>query len=196
MFRLAPGRSGSSGRDRVLHVSRRPVGKRRVGGALVAASSAALVTVAHTAAGGVVPRGGALSLAILLCASVGTLFSGIRPTSAGNRALTLVAAMAVTQLVGHLALTITDHHHGGPAFTSQMIAAHAAAAVLLGVAIAAVEHLTAVAGSILCWLRLVLNRSPQPVPRPIIFWAKGIAARAVLRCQGLGMRAPPRPVAG
>ena len=75
-----------------------------------------------------------------------------------------------------------------------MTAVHIGAAVLLGGAIVAVEHLYAVCSSVLCWLRLFARRTPRPVARIRRRASNVVAPRPVLAA-GLGMRAPPGAVA-
>ncbi|BBZ09226.1 hypothetical protein MDOR_33950 [Mycolicibacterium doricum] len=72
-----------------------------------------------------------------------------------------------------------------------MIAAHLAAAVLLGVAITAVEHLYIVCVSLLCWLRMFdTMRQPASARLQRVVTRVHLVA-SVLRSPGLGMRAPP-----
>ena len=75
-----------------------------------------------------------------------------------------------------------------------MIAAHAVAAVILGLAISAAEYLYIVCSSVLCWLRLFAGHTPRPVPRVRRRATKVVAVRPVL-VTGLGMRAPPSALA-
>jgi hypothetical protein len=171
---------------------------RWVRGALVGASSAVITTGAHCAAGGGMPRGAALLIALLVCASVGTLCGITRFDGRVSRPLSTAAALGAAQLLGHVSLVVTGgHHHGGDVLglSPSMIAAHAAAAILLAVAITAVEHLYVVCSSVLCWLRLFATRAAEPIARPSRRMTSVIVARPVLHFPGLGMRAPPRLVA-
>lgn len=72
-----------------------------------------------------------------------------------------------------------------------MVAAHAVAAVVLGVAISAVEHLYVVCASVLCWLRLFATAAARPAARGVRRTADAAVAQCVLLLSGLGMRAPP-----
>ncbi|CAN3128260.1 hypothetical protein ACNUDN_10120 [Mycobacterium sp. smrl_JER01] len=169
---------------------------RRVRGALVGACSAALTLGAHAAAGGALPGGGALVLALLLCATVGALSAVVDVEGRTAQWAATTAALGIAQALGHVALTVTGHHHGGGEFTAApaMVAAHALAAILLGAAIAAVEYLYLVCISVLCWLRLFTRRMMRPAPRAARRSTTIVVARPVL-ATGLGMRAPPPAVA-
>lgn len=165
---------------------------RRVRGVLVGASSAVTTVGAHVAAGGGLPHGAALVLALMLCATVAALLARVRIESRGARWLATTAALGAAQGLGHLALTVTDHQHGdclvpGPSMT----ALHLGAAVVLGGAIAAAEYLYVVCSSVLCWLRLFARRAPRPAARIRRQITNVIVVRPVL-ASGMGMRAPPR----
>ncbi|KWX66762.1 hypothetical protein [Mycobacterium sp. NAZ190054] len=165
---------------------------RWVRGGLVGVSSAALTFGAHAAAGGGFPQGGSLVLALLLCAVVGALSANLRVERRGASWIATTTALGAAQILGHVAFTVTGHHHGydGLAPGPSMTAMHLGAAVLLGGAIAAAEHLYAVCVSVLCWLRLFAQRATRPRARIIRWVLKVVAARPVL-ATGLGMRAPP-----
>jgi hypothetical protein len=165
---------------------------RWVRGVLVGASSAVMTVGAHLAAGGGLPHGAALVLALTLCATVASLLARVRLESRGARWIATTAALGAAQGLGHLALTVTGHHHGdglvpGPSMTAM----HLGAAVVLGGAIAAAEYLYVVCSSVLCWLRLFARRAPRPTARIRRRITKVVVARPVL-ATGLGMRAPPR----
>ena len=72
-----------------------------------------------------------------------------------------------------------------------MIAAHAGAAVVLGIAISAVEHLYLVCSSVLRWLRLFATVTPRPAPPRTRRRTNNVVAQSLLWHTGLGMRAPP-----
>lgn len=165
-------------------------------GALVGASSAAMTAGAHAAAGGGLPRGTALVLVLLLCATVGAMLGALRVEGRAARWIATASALGLAQLAGHLALAATGHHHGGDDFAAgpSMIAAHAVAAVALGAAISVAEYLYVVCTSVLCWLRLFALREPRPTARVRRRPTNVVVVRPVLAA-GLGMRAPPLAVA-
>lgn len=143
------------------------------------------------------PRGAALLIALLVCAAVGALCGCARFDGRVSRPLGTAAALGIAQLLGHVSLAVAGgHHHGGGwlGLSPSMVTAHAAAAVLLAVAITAVEHLYVVCSSVLCWLRLFATRAAEPVARPLRRMTSVVVARPVLHFSGLGMRAPPRLV--
>jgi hypothetical protein len=150
---------------------------------------------AHAAAGGELPRGGALVALLLLCATVGAMLGALRVEGRVARWSTIAAALAAAQFLGHLVLAVAGHH-GGPesAPGPTMIAAHAVAAVVLGAAISAAEYLYVVCASVLCWLRLFALQTPRPIARIRRRKTKVVAPRPVLTT-GLGMRAPPSVLA-
>ncbi|MGQ9409287.1 hypothetical protein [Mycolicibacterium gilvum] len=162
-------------------------------GALVGASSAAMTLGAHAAAGGgALPVGSSLVLALLVCATVGALAGAVRSDDRRVRWLATTSALGGAQFLGHIALALTGQHHDAlvPTPGPSMIAAHIAAAVLLGGAISAAEYLYAVCASVLHWLRLFILQSPRPMPRARRRATRIVVPRPVL-ATGLGMRAPP-----
>lgn len=167
---------------------------RWVRGALVGACSAIVAAAAHTAAGAGLPQGAAVTVALLICAMVGAAAGGVRVEGRLTTPLAVTASLAAAQVCGHLTLVAAGgHHHGGDLqLTPSMAATHAVAAVALGVAITAVEHLYVVCASVLCWLRLFASRPQPPTARPFCGSSKDVVAQSVLLCAGLGMRAPPR----
>lgn len=165
-------------------------------GALVGVCSAVVTTGAHTAGGGHVPQGATLALAVLICGAVGAVSAEVRPEGRALGLLAVIGALVAAQSLGHLTLTLASHHHdGGAGPTPLMAAAHLAAAVLLGAAINAVEYLYAVCASVLCWLRLFALAAQRPAKRCVRRRTIDVVAASVLRCPGLGMRAPPLGVA-
>lgn len=157
---------------------------------LVGGCSAAITVAAHTAANGATPRGGALMLALLMCAVIGALGSGAR----GQGLPSVIGALGAAQLFGHLTLGVAGgaHHHAGAlGLTPTMLASHAVATLLLGIAIAGAEHLYVVATSVLHWLRLIAVPALRVTPRPWRGSPDVAPVRPVHRCAGLGMRAPP-----
>lgn len=166
---------------------------RRMRGGLIATCSAVATVGAHTGAGGALPHGSPLLIALLVCVTSGALAAGPRFDGLRARSTAVVAGLVSAQALGHMALAVTDGHHGGMGTmpTAPMAAAHLVAAVLLGVAIAAVEYLTAVCTSVLCWLRLFAALAERPAPRRARRTPSVIPQQRVLFLSGLGMRAPP-----
>ncbi len=167
---------------------------RWVRSALVGACSAVVTVGAHSAAGGVAPQGGRLSVALLVCATVGAVLAAAPLEGRRTRLLGVVGALTVAQSLGHLTLMASTGHHHGDAMglTPSMAAAHLAAAVMLGVAITSVEYLYVVCASVLAWLRLFAMVALRPAARPLPLPTSDVVAQSVLRCSGIGMRAPPR----
>jgi hypothetical protein len=166
---------------------------RGVRGALVGAASAGTAVGAHAAAGGGVPHGPALAIALLMCATVGALFGTWRlegRVTASTAWMATTAALCAAQLLGHLTLAVAGHHHG-ELFGASMAVAHLGAAIVLGGAIAAVEYLYVVCSSVLCWLRLFVLRAPRPTARVVRRTTNIVVPRPYLTSV-LGMRAPPR----
>jgi hypothetical protein len=161
--------------------------------ALVGVSAAAGTTGAHAAASGMFPHGAALVAALLVCATSGAAAAGIRLQNRHTQLLGLIAALGAAQLLGHLTLALAGGHHGGGALgmSPTMIAAHAGAAVVLGIAIGAVEHLYLVCSSVLRWLRLFAAVTPRPGPPRTRRRTNNVVAQSLLWHTGLGMRAPP-----
>jgi hypothetical protein len=164
-------------------------------GTLVGVTSAVMTVGAHAAGGGGIPNGAALVISLLACASVGMMVGCLQLEGRVARSLGTTAALVAAQWLGHLTLMATGHHHGAASAPSpSMIAAHIGAAVILGVAITAVEYLYVICTSVLCWLRLFAMRAPRPAPRAIRRVANIVAVQPVFTT-GLGMRAPPRTAA-
>ena len=80
---------------------------RWVRGALVGTTSALVTTGAHCAAGGGMPRGAALVIALLVCATVGALCASARSEVRWHQLLGTAAALAGAQLLGHVAVSYT-----------------------------------------------------------------------------------------
>lgn len=166
-------------------------------GVLVGACSAVVTVGAHAAAGGVLPQGGRLIAAMLVCAIVGAVLSAAPLESRPGRLLGVVGALTIAQALGHLTLMVSAAHQHGDTLgvTPSMAAAHLAAALVLGVAIDSVEYLYVVCESVLCWLRLFAMAATRPAARLLPLATSEVVAQSVLRCSGLGMRAPPRRAA-
>lgn len=170
---------------------------RWVRGALVGTCSAVVTVGAHGAAGGAVPQGGRLIAAMLVCAIVGAVLSAAPLESRSGRLLGVIGALTVAQSLGHFTLMASAAHHHSDTLgvAPSMAAAHLAAAVILGVAINSVEYLYVVCESVLCWLRLFAIAASRPAARLLPLAPSDFVAQSVLRCSGLGMRAPPRHAA-
>jgi hypothetical protein len=166
---------------------------RWVRGALVGACSAVVTVGAHAAAGGVVPQGGRLIVSMLVCGTVGAVLAIAPLEGRRGRLFGVIGALTVAQSLGHLSLMASAAHHHGDllGFTPSMASAHLAAAVMLGVAITSVEYLYGVCASVLCWLRLFAIVAMRPAARLLPPASGDVVAQSVLRCSGLGMRAPP-----
>lgn len=158
-------------------------------GALVGVCSALLTAVAHTAVAGTLPSGAAAAMVLLVSAAVGAVSGAAAISRSETPAAPLAAALVSGQVLGHVALSLA---HGGHDLlpSAPMLAAHAAAAVALGLLISLVTHLYVVCASVLCWLSLVFIHRGRPAARPARV-TKVVVARPVLLRSGLGMRAPP-----
>ncbi|CAN5444163.1 hypothetical protein BH11ACT7_BH11ACT7_08820 [soil metagenome] len=164
--------------------------------ALVGACSALFTAAAHTGAGGSLPQGGALMMATLVCGVAGAAVGSAALDGRRVRLLGVVTALTIAQVLGHLTMVAAGgHHHTAMGWSPTMVAAHAVAAIVLGMAITAVEYLYSVCASVLCWLRLFAAAAPRPAPRVTSWPTNSVAAQSVLLLSGLGMRAPPRGIA-
>jgi hypothetical protein len=170
-----------------------PAGRARfLRAVLVAVFSALLTAIAHTAAGGAVPTGASIPLLLAVSSAVGAVVGAMSPDPRRGNAALLTAALSVGQLLGHLTLSVSPHHHGHePLLTTSMLAMHVLAAVVLALLIALAEYLYHVCATVLCWLRLFLINSGPPTCRPQRMAAADVAVQAILLRTGLGMRAPP-----
>lgn len=180
----------------VRDVATPKVRARWLRGTLVGATSATVTVAAHSAAGGGLPSGGALIIALLACATAGTLAGCLRVDGRGAGWMVTATALGIAQWLGHVTLALAGHHHGGSALdlNASMIATHIGAAAILAVAITAAEYLYVVCSSVLCWLRLFAMRAPRHLPRIVRRTANVLAVQPVF-ATGLGMRAPPRAAA-
>lgn len=166
---------------------------RVVRGTLVGACSAIAATGAHAGAGGQLPHGGALAVAILICATVGAAAGSMTLEGRFTRMVGVVVSLAAAQSLSHVGLVLAGghHHSGGAEWTPSMVASHAAAAVVLGVAIAAAEYLYAVCASVLCWLRLFTIRASRRGSVSARRTPYRVFAQSFWATSGLSMRAPP-----
>jgi hypothetical protein len=167
---------------------------RWVRGGLVGACSAALTATAHTIAGGELPRGSALIVLMLVCATAGAVVARAPLDGRHARFVGTTGALSLAQILGHLTFVVAGEHvHSAAALglTPAMVAVHVGAAVVLGAAIAAVEYLYVVCISVLGWLRIFAALGLRPRVRRVRRAAKTVVAESVLLRYGLGMRAPP-----
>lgn len=167
---------------------------RWVRGSLVGACSAGITATSHTFAGGELPRGSALIIAMLVCATAGAMVARLALDGRHARLLGATGALGLAQVLGHLSFVVAGGHHhsaGGLGLTPAMVAAHVGAALVLGAAIAAVEYLYVVCVSVLRWLRLFATLAVRPRARRPRRAVKTVVAESVLFSYGLGMRAPP-----
>ncbi|MCV6980406.1 hypothetical protein H7I53_09235 [Mycolicibacterium pulveris] len=171
---------------------------RLLRGGLVGGCSALLTVGAHTAVDDRVPHGAALMVVLLLCATAGAVAGTVAAPRGHGALLGVIAALGGAQLLGHWALALFGgHHHGlaGLGMSPSMAVAHAAAALVLGAAIAAVEYLYVVCESVLCWLRLFTLGAVRATSRARHWATNNVVAQPDLLRSGLGMRAPPVGVA-
>jgi hypothetical protein len=174
----------------VLRVSAAKLRAQWVRGGLVATCATLLTTGAHVVAGGSIPHGAPLVMAALISLTVGVLLAKVSLPGRRDGVLANIVALGLTQFVGHLTLSVFACGHTSGHLSSAMVATHVAAAVLLGVLINLVEYLYTVCASVRSWLRLFTVASPRPHARSASF-LEDVVAIMVLRCAGLGMRAPP-----
>lgn len=139
-----------------------------------------------------VPHGGALAVSLLACTTLGAVVGVLRFDVGVEGWSAITLALCAAQVLGHASLATAGHHHGGAAanLTPSMAAAHVGVAAVLGLAIAAAEHLYVVCCSVVSWLRLFAMRAARPVARA----ARGsvnivVVQHIFVAC--LGMRAPP-----
>jgi len=186
-------RHGAAGRVRTV---RSPESQaRRVRGGLVGVLATVVTASAHAAAGGGLPSGSALIVTALACTTVGAALAGLRIDGGRIRVAGIVGALAVAQALGHVVLAVAVEHAHGVGVTPGMALAHLAGAVLLGLAVNAVEYLLVVCASVLCWLRLFAAAAHRAAVRLGFRATSDGVAQSILLRSGLGMRAPPRRVA-
>lgn len=165
---------------------------RNLRGALVGGCSALVTALAHVAGGGGVPLGGPMALLVVGCATVGASASAINPRGRRAWAGLVIGTLCAAQAVGHLTLALAGGHHGHSALliTAPMLGLHAAGAVVLGILIAAVEHLYSVCSTVLGWLQLFAANALRPAVVAVTR-QPNVVLQPVLPLSGLGMRAPP-----
>jgi hypothetical protein len=148
--------------------------------------TAALAVAAHGVADGTAPSGPAVVLLAVLAATVGGLATTIRRT-ADVRAL--LALLAGSQLVGHVMLSATAHHHGETT-SPAMLVAHALAVVVGAVLIAVGDRLCrAMSRAVEVATRTVL----PPIPsRPVFAAGADQPLRSsLLLAASMSHRGPP-----
>jgi hypothetical protein len=162
-------------------------------GALVGVCSALLTTAAHTAVAGMLPSGAASVIVLLIGAAVGAGTGAAAITGRWVQPRHAVVALAAGQLLGHLALATASSGHGAHHLlpSAPMLAAHTAAAVIIGLLISLVAHLYVVCVSVLCWLSLVFVRRDKPLPRPVP-GTNSVVFKSISVVSGVCLRAPPR----
>jgi len=93
----------------------------RVRGGATGSLTAALAVAAHGAGGGLLPNGATLALLVILATTAGAVAAVITPRY-------LLGVLAVSQLLAHLLLGASGHHHGDSSGVA-MLAAHVLAVV-------------------------------------------------------------------
>lgn len=165
-------------------------------GALIGCCSALVTAFAHAAGGGGNPTGSALVALVGVCALVGMSVGTVNLGGRHGRVKLAIAAMCAAQLLGHLVLTVVGgHHHSGGLLSTPMLALHVIAAVVLGLLIGAVEYLYVVCSSVLSWLRLFATDVYTPSIASARRHSNIVVVEPALLRAGLGMRAPPTPLA-
>lgn len=156
-------------------------------GSAVGALSAGLAFAAHGMGGGRVPAPSAVVLLIVVCAGLGAIVAAL-PRGRHTRP-TLVAALGAGQVLGHFALSATEHMHSViPPLA--MLGAHVIATALCAVLVTGAERLY---GPIVRVLRVVL-RSPAPLtpaPRAPIVTPTAMAPVGDVLRSSISRRGPP-----
>ena len=104
----------------------------RIRGVATGSLTAALAVAAHGAGGGLLPNGATLALLAILAATTGAVAATIPQA---NTARHLLGVLAVSQLLAHLLLSASGHHHGGSSGVAMLVAhvvAVVAGAILIG----------------------------------------------------------------
>jgi hypothetical protein len=143
--------------------SKTPLARFR--GTAVGVLTAALASVGHAAAGGGAPSGAAVVQLALLAVTVGAFAATVR---GADRFVVLVAVMTAGQVLAHVLLSATSHHHGGTSATV-MVMAHAVALVV-------VASLVTV-GDYLCRAMSRAVRRVTPPPRGTLVAAADVVFR-------------------
>ena len=163
-------------------------------GGLVGGCSALLAATAHSAGGSALPGGSAVLILMIACVTVGATTTARLSRARKAGPFALAAGLVVGQAVGHVALVAGGPHHGSHGFlpSASMLAAHAAAAVALGLLISLVGHLYEVCATALSWLSLVPVHRGRQLALPWGSYPNVMHSR-LLR-SGRRMRAPPHLV--
>jgi hypothetical protein len=120
--------------------------------------TAALGLAAHGAASGLMPSGAGAALLCVLAATVGALAA---TADRASDARVLLALLTSGQLIAHVTLAITGHHHGSlGAPSAAMLGAHLIALIVGAVLIAAGDRLCR---AICAAVRDVARRQPCPI---------------------------------
>lgn len=151
--------------------------------------SALLTLAAHTAAAGIPPSGAAAVLVALVSAVSGATVGTVAAARRRMRWTHAAVALFLAQGLGHLSLAVDTSAHGdhGLLPSAPMLAAHTAAAVVLGLLISLVAHLYLVCQSV---LSLVTVHRSRPVAR-VDNRRRAIPLRSLWIGSGTGLRAPP-----
>jgi hypothetical protein len=160
----------------------------RLRGTAAGLLTAALAVAAHGVADGTAPSGTAVVLLAVLAATVGGLATTIRRTA---EVRALLALLAGSQLVGHVMLSATAHHHGETTSPAPaMLVAHALAVVAGAVLIAVGDRLCrAVSRAVEVATRTIL----PPIPsRPVFAAGADQPLRSfLLLAASMSHRGPP-----
>ncbi|RVW02110.1 hypothetical protein [Rhodococcus xishaensis] len=169
--------------------TRRPEPTAALRGGAVGATAASLAVAAHGFGGGTLPATTSLTLLLAVCTGVGVVVGGLPVLTRSRWAL--LAALAVGQGAGHLALTLASdaHVHSG-APESTMLAAHAAATVVCAGLILTAERLY---GPVTGVLRAVLTPPTVGVQPTRVLRPRRLdrAPRLAVLAVGLSRRGPP-----
>ena len=159
----------------------------RLRGGCVGALSGAAAVAGHGFAGGMIPTQSSVVLLVLACAGIGVVAAG----RAAARLPMLVSHLALGQLVGHIALSLSGHGHDllpSPA----MIASHAVVALAGAVLVCAGERVcTALLTPLrrLAPIACVLSADETPT-RPQTRYVPAVRLRLPV-VSGIGTRGPP-----
>jgi hypothetical protein len=163
----------------------------RLRGSLVGATSTTVTVAAHGLGGASLPATSAVLLLVAISAMVGAVASS---SADAQRRLPVIASfLGAGQLIGHYVLAFASGHHHGAHWSTPMILAHAAAALLVAALICSAERSFAAVTAALWRLVLVLvalvgepsGRRPRTV-----WWGPELADR-VLAGSGHVTRGPP-----
>lgn len=142
-----------------------PGAAARIRGVATGVLTAALAVAAHGVGSGAAP-GGAVVVQLTVIAAMTGALAATSPRAAQARVL--LCLLAIGQLLGHLMLSATGHHHtvasAPPAWV--MLTAHLVAIAVGAALIAAADRLSrAVSRTVLAVVRVVAE--PAPAPRVV-----------------------------